>query len=182
MERLPGPARAKQWIIAAVDEESLELEEAIRPVRGRPVDALVATGALVVVLAASVTMERGAAALGRHFHVSGAVIGGIVLAAVTSLPNAVAAVHLARLGRGAAAFSTALNSNSLNVLAGLLLPGVILGLSAPSTSGTLTATWYVGLTALTLLLAYVGRGIGRASGWVIIAGYGTFVVCLVAMT
>ncbi len=182
IERLPGPVRAKQWIIAAVHEESLELEEAIRPVRGRPVDALVAAGALVVVVAASVTMERGAATLGRHFHVSDAVIGGIVLAAVTSLPNAVAAVHLARLGRGAAAFSTALNSNSLNVLAGLLLPGVILGLSAPSTSGTLTAAWYVGLTSLTLLLAYVGRGIGRTSGWVIIAGYATFVGCLVAVT
>jgi len=71
--------------------------------------------------------------LGHHFHVADVVIGGIVLAAVTSLPNAVAAVHLARIGRGAAAFSTALNSNNFNVLAGLLIPGVILGLSTPST-------------------------------------------------
>lgn len=124
---LPGPTKVKHWIISAVSEE-LELEEAIRPTRGRPVDALVALGALVVVVVASVTMERGTSTLGRRFHVSDAVIGAVVLAAVTSLPNAVAAMHLARLGRGAAAFSTALNSNNINVLIGLLLPGVFLGL------------------------------------------------------
>ena len=44
------------------------------------------------------------------------VIGGLVLAAVTSLPNAVAAVYLARRGSGTAVLSTALNSNALNVL------------------------------------------------------------------
>jgi cation:H+ antiporter len=109
------------------------------------------------------------------------VIEGIVLAAVTSLPNAVAAVHLARQGRGAAAFSTALNSNSLNVLAGLLVPGVILGLSAPSTSGTVTAGWYVGLTTLTLLLAYLRNGLGRLAGWGIIVGYALFVALLVSV-
>ena len=109
-------------------------------------------------------------------------IGGIVLAAVTSLPNAVAAVHLARLGRGAAAFSTALNSNTLNVLAGLLIPGIVVGLSSPSGSGTLTADWYVAMTVLTLLLAYYSRGIGRVAGWVIITAYAGFVLCLIAVS
>ena len=182
LELLPGPKRAKRWIISAVNEEELELEVAIRPTRGRPIDALVALGALVGVVAASIAMERGASTLGHHFHVADVVIGGIVLAAVTSLPNAVAAVHLARIGRGAAAFSTALNSNNFNVLAGLLIPGVILGLSTPSTPGTLTAAWYVGLTVLTLVLAYLGRGLGRRAGWSIIAGYVIFVVCLVGVS
>ena len=50
-----------------------------------------------------------------------------MLAAVTSLPNAVAAVYLAGRGRGAATLSTALNSNALNVIAGLLLPAAIIG-------------------------------------------------------
>ena len=44
-----------------------------------------------------------------HFGIPEIVVGGLVLAAVTSLPNAVSAVYLARRGRGAAAFSTALN-------------------------------------------------------------------------
>jgi len=44
LELLPGPKRAKRWIISAVNEEELELEVAIRPTRGRPIDALVALG------------------------------------------------------------------------------------------------------------------------------------------
>jgi cation:H+ antiporter len=143
---------------------------------------MTAASALVVVVIASVAMEQGASTLGTHFGVPEIVIGGIVLAAVTSLPNAVSAVYLAQRGRGAAAMSTALNSNSLNVAAGLLIPAVVLGLAKPSSSGVLVAGWYVGLTALTLLLSYAGRGLGRASGSVIIAGYIAFVVALLATT
>ncbi len=182
LSRIPLPSRPMRWIVSAVDEEGLELEVAIRPDRGRPIDVFIAIVALIVVIAASVTMERGASTLGQHFHVADAVIGGVVLASVTSLPNAVAAVHLARLGRGAAAFSTALNSNSLNVIAGLLLPGVVLGLSAPSISGSLTAAWFVGLTVLTLVLAYVSTGLRRSAGWVIVAGYVFFVAVLVGVS
>ena len=50
-------------------------------------------------------------------------------------------------------------------LVGLLLLGVVLGLSTPSTSGSLTAGWYAGLTVVTLVLAYLGRDIGRWAGW-----------------
>ena len=67
-------------------------------------------------------MERAASALGSRFAVPEIVVGGLVLAAVTSLPNAVAAVYLAARGRGAATLSTALNSNTLNVVVGLLIP------------------------------------------------------------
>ena len=107
-------------------------------------------------------------------------VGALVLAAVTSLPNAVAAVFLARRGRGAAALSTALNSNTVNVVAGLLVPAAVLGLAQPSASGLLIGGWYVGMTALTLLLAYLGRGLRRLSGWLIIAAYVLFVVAVLA--
>jgi cation:H+ antiporter len=176
------PETWSNWLNAAIVEEESELDEAIRPQRGTRRDAMTAASALVVVVIASVAMEQGASTLGTHFGVPEIVIGGIVLAAVTSLPNAVSAVYLARRGRGAAAMSTALNSNSLNVAAGLLIPAVVLGLAKPSSSGVLVAGWYVGLTALTLLLSYAGRGLGRASGSVIIAGYIAFVVALLATT
>ena len=117
------------WLATAVDEEELELVVAIRPAPARPRDTAVAAVALVVVVGAAVAMERGASTLGQHYHVPGVVIGGLVLAAVTSLPNAVAAIYLASKGRGAAAFSTALNSNTLNVVAGLVLPATFLGLA-----------------------------------------------------
>ena len=164
LRRLRLPESWSKWITAAIVEEEAELEEAIRPRRGTGSDAALAAGALVIVVLASVAMERGASTLGLHFGIPEIVLGGLVLAAVTSLPNAVSAVYLARRGRGAATLSTALNSNSINVAAGLLIPAVVLGLAQPSGTGVLVAGWYVGLTALTLLLAYSGRGLGRTSG------------------
>ena len=178
--RLGLPTRWTAWITAAIVEEESELEEAIHPRRGTGIDAVVALGALVVVVAASVAMERGATSLGVHFAIPEIVIGGLVLAAVTSLPNAVSAVYLACRGRGAATLSVALNSNSLNVTAGLLIPATVIGLAKPSGSGLLVAGWYVGLTAVTLMLAYVGHGLRRTSGGLIIAAYALFVFLLLA--
>jgi cation:H+ antiporter len=182
LERLKLPARWSTWITAAIVEEESELEEAIHPRRGTAADVLMASGALVVVIVASVAMERGATSLGVHFGVPEIVVGGLVLAAVTSLPNAVSAIYLARRGRGAATLSTALNSNSLNVTAGLLIPAVVIGLAKPSGSGMLVAGWYVGLTALTLVLAYAGHGLGRTAGGLIIAAYIAFVLALLAVS
>ena len=180
--RLPLPRRWIEWTTSAVSEEEMELVVAIRPPRGRPIDAVLAFGALVVVVFASIAMERGGSELGHHFHVADAVIGGVVLAAVTSLPNAVAAVHLASKGRGAAALSTALSSNNLNVVAGLLIPGAILGLASPSRAGIFTAASYVAITTLVLVMAFAQRGLSRRTGWLIIAGYGVFVVGLLAVS
>ena len=59
--------------------------------------------------------------------------------------------------------SIALNSNALNVTVGLLLPGVLVGLGAPSGQGTLVAAWYLGLTVVTLGCAYTGRGLRRCA-------------------
>ncbi len=180
--RLPLPRHVTAWLVAAIDEEEIELHEAIRPPRGRARDAVVAAVALVVVIVASVVMEHSASRLGHHFHVADAVIGGIVLAAVTSLPNAVAAVHLAAQGRGSAAMSTAVNSNNINVVAGLLIPGTILGLARASGADILTAASYLALTLVAVLLAYRRRGLSRRAGWLIVAGYAAFVVALVATT
>ena len=158
------PRRWTQWLAAAVAEEELELEAAITPERGAPRDVVVAAVSLIVVVAASVVMERAASALGSRYDVAEIVVGGLVLAAVTSLPNAVAAIYLARRGRGAATFSTALNSNSLNVAIGLLVPAAVIGLGKPSSQTILVTAWYVGLTVVVLGFAYLERGISRATG------------------
>ena len=116
-------------------------------------------------------MERAASELGARHAVPGIVVGALVLAAVTSLPNAVAAVYLAARGRGAAVLSTALNSNTLNILAGLLIPTTILGLGAPSAETTFVAVSYVAMTMLALVCAYLNRGLHRRAGALIIAAY-----------
>ena len=135
------------WLRSAVSQEEQELESAIRPRRATTLDVVIAAAALIVVIAASVTMERAASVLGVRYAVPEIVTGGLVLAAVTSLPNAVAAVYLAVRGRGAATLSTALNSNNLNVIAGLLLPAAVIGLGRPrarpysSPRGTSSSAW-----------------------------------------
>jgi cation:H+ antiporter len=183
MRRLPLPGSWIRWLIAAVHEEETELAEAIRPPAGTWRDGLAAAAALAAVVAASTLMELAATALGTRYAVADIITGGLVLAIVTSLPNAVSAVYLARRGRGAAVLSTALNSNAINVVAGLLIPASLAGLgprSGPSFGqGTLVAAWYAGLTVLALALAYRGRGLGRTSGTAIIAGYLAFVTALV---
>jgi cation:H+ antiporter len=170
--RLPRPWIA--WLRSAVAEEETELEDAIRPARGRRQDVAVAGLALLVVVVASVTMERAASALGSRFAIPEIVVGGLVLAAVTSLPNAVAAVYLAARGRGAATLSTALTSNTLNVALGLLLPAAVIGLGRPEGQTTLITAWYLGLTAVVLAFAWRDRGVRRATGILVIAAYAVF--------
>jgi cation:H+ antiporter len=172
--RLPVARRWEDWLAVAISEEEQELTEIIRPPHGRRVDVVVAAGALVVVVAASVAMERAATAVGAHFAIPEIVTGGVVLAAVTSLPNAVAAVYLAARGRGAAMLSTTLNSNTLNVTAGLLLPATITGLGAVSVHSILIAVWYLVLTAVALAFAYRDSGVRRATGAFIIGAYLVF--------
>ncbi len=175
---IPAPARLRSWLAEAVSEEEQEISAAVEAGRGGARDAGIAALALAIVVAASVVMERSATELGARFAVPQVITGAIVLAAVTSLPNAVAAVFLARRGQGAATLSEALNSNTLNVLAGLLIPAVIIG--GASLGGALrTAIWYGALTLATVALALAGRGVSRRSGFLIIYAYAVFAITVV---
>jgi len=178
--RLRLPPTWVGWLTEAIREEEQELEVAIHPARGHARDGALAALAVLVVVGASMAMERTAVELGARHAVPGIVVGGVVLAAVTSLPNAVAAVYLAARGRGAATLSTALNSNALNVLAGLLIPGAIVGLGTPSGQTTFVAACYLGLTAVALGIAYADRGLRRVPGALIIAFYVAYAVVLLA--
>jgi cation:H+ antiporter len=172
--RLPLARRWKEWLADAVAEEEAELSEVIHPEHGRRRDVMTAAAALAVVVAASVAMERAATLVGAHFAIPQIVTGGVVLAAVTSLPNSVAAVYLASRGRGAAMLSTTLNSNALNVTAGLLLPATITGLGPPSVQSNLIAVWYLALTLIALAFAYRDSGMSRTTGALIIGAYLVF--------
>jgi cation:H+ antiporter len=178
MERLRLPGSWIGWLVTAVHEEEDETAGAIRPRPGTWRDGLAAIAALCAVVGASTTVELAATAVGREYGVADIVTGGLVLAVVTSLPNAVSAVYLALRGRGAAVLSIALNSNAINVVAGLLIPASLTGLGPRSGQGILVAAWYAGLTVLALAFAYHGRGLNRGSGAVIIAGYLAFVTAL----
>jgi cation:H+ antiporter len=181
LHRLRMPARWTAWIREAIEESEVELEVAFHPRRGQRRDVIEAVVLTLVVVGASVAMEQTGARIGSRLHWPEVITGGLVLAAVTSIPNASAAVYLARRGRGAATLSTAMNSNALNVTLGLLLPGVIAGLGAPSTGSTFTAGAYLTITTAVLLFAWGASGLRRGHGAVIIAAYVAFIAILLVI-
>jgi cation:H+ antiporter len=178
IRRLPLPRRWRGWLVSAITEEEQELEPAIHPGRGGTRDALLAIAATGLVVGASIAMERSASQLGERHGVPEIVIGGIVLAVVTSLPNAVAGVYLAVRGRASAVLSTSLNSNAINILAGLLIPTTLVGIAAPSGESTFVAASALAMTVLAIVFCYARRGLARREGFALVAAYLLFAVVL----
>jgi cation:H+ antiporter len=133
---------------------------------------------IVAIVAGSVAMVNGALTLGDHWHVSRIFLGAVVLAAITSLPNAYAATRLALSGNGTAVVSLAFNSNTLNLLAGIALPAVVIGGLASAPGAMVDIAWLTALTLVAIGLGYVGRGLNRWSGLVLIIGYLIFIVAI----
>jgi cation:H+ antiporter len=167
---------AAKWIRAAIQDEEAELADAIHPEPGDWHDTLLAGVALVIVVLASIVMEHAASSMGSSLGWSSIAIGAVVLAGVTSLPNAVAAVYFAAKGRGSVVLSEALNSNNLNALVGFMVPAAFIGLGHPSGTSLVVAGFYAGLTVAALAIAYVNKGLTRLTGSMIIAAYVAFVV------
>ena len=168
--RLPAPLRE------AVFEEQRDArrDEFARPASAT--DALAIAPALAAVVGGAYGMVVAAQSLGHRWDVSDIVLGALVLAALTSIPNLLAAVRLAMHGRGAACVSESLNSNNANILVGLCIPALILGLGSASGIETFAAWWMLGMTAVAVALGFSGRGLTRREGTVIVALYVVFAV------
>lgn len=172
-------ARLPQFLREAVVEEQQDArrDEFARPATG--VDALAVVPALAAVVGGAYGMVAAAQSLADRWDVSDVVIGALVLAALTSIPNLIAAVRLARHGRGAACVSESLNSNNANILVGLCIPALFLGLGSASGVEVFAACWMVGMTAVAVALGF-GRGLTRREGAAIIALYVVFAVVVAA--
>ena len=168
-ERLPAVLRE-----ALVEEQQdARRDEFHRPATA--VDALAVVPALVAVVGGAYGMVAAAQSFANRWDVSDVVIGALVLAALTSIPNLIAAVRLALHGRGAACVSESLNSNNANILVGLCVPALILGLGSASGVETFAAWWMVGMTFVAVALGF-GGGLTRREGAAIVALYVVFAV------
>jgi len=126
--------------------------------------------ALAGVVGGSFAMVHAALAAEPWLHIPRAVLGVVVLAALTSLPNLWVALHFARTNRGVALFSEAMNSNTINLLGGLIVPTLFVG--AGIARGSLGAFgWLLALTLLVALAPLPHRRLSRAVGAAIIALY-----------
>ena len=133
---------------------------------------------IVAIIAGSVAMVSGALTLGDHWHLSRIFLGAVALAAITSLPNAYAATRLALSGNGTAVASLAFNSNTLNLLAGVSLPAVLIGGLASAPGAAADIAWLLVLTLAALGLGFIGPGLNRWSGLMLIIGYLLFLVTI----
>jgi cation:H+ antiporter len=129
--------------------------------------------ALVGVVGGSYAMVHAALASQSLLHLSSAVLGTVVLAALTSLPNLWLALHFARTNRGTALMSAAMNSNTINLLGGLVVPALFIGAGFARGSFAYFG-WLLDLTLLAVLAPLPRRRLSRAAGVAIIAIYLVF--------
>jgi cation:H+ antiporter len=136
--------------------------------------------AVVLIVAGSEGMVRSALSLAGQWHVSAALVGVLILAVLTSLPNAFTAVRLGRSHRGAALVSETLNSNTINLLGGVMVPALLIGLEPASGLVRFDLAWLIVMTLAALLLLSRRRGAGRGGGGLLIALYLVFVAVQLA--
>ncbi len=152
-------------------------------VRGDAVlrEILLMIPAVGLIVLGATGMVKAALALADHWHVSETVTGLLVLAVLTSLPNAFTAVRLGRAGRGDALVTETLASNTINLTGGILVPALFVGIAAASGSVKFDFAWLAGMTAIALVALIPVRGMGRTAGVLLIATYVAFVAIHIAL-
>ena len=138
----------------------------------KPIALIVPAVALIVLGATG--MVRASLALAGHWGISETITGVLILAVITSLPNAFTAVRLGLAGRGDALVTETLASNTINLIGGILIPALFVGLAAATGKVYFDLAWLGGMTVLVLVALAAPRGLGRAIGAVLIALYVVF--------
>ncbi len=156
--------------------------------RARPLDShremvrlvLVLVVALGLIVAGSVGVVRAATDLADAWSVPQALVGVTVLAILTSLPNAWTGVRFGLQRRGSALISETLNSNSINIVAGLAIPAALGAFGAFSGLAIFDLAWLFGMTAAALVLFGRRDGAGRGAGAFLILLYAAFLAVQLA--
>jgi len=179
--RLNLGGRAAEVVRRAVDErERIPAPRATstaHPAR----EVLLMVGEVLLIVGGSFGMVHAVISLGDRWDISGAVIGVLILAPLTSLPNAFTALRLGRHGRGSALVTETFNSNTINLLFGIVVPGILVGIASVSTTGKVNVAWMVAMTLISVALLARRRGVGRASGVLLVGLYAGFVVTQLAL-
>jgi cation:H+ antiporter len=136
--------------------------------------------AVGVIVLGSIGMVDSAVTLAGRYGLPKALVGLLVLATATSLPNAYTAVRLGLAGRGAALVSETLNSNTINLAAGLVLASVVVTIAHGGF--VIDFVWMAAETVAMLLLVGRRGGAGRAAGALLIASYVAYVIVRTATT
>jgi cation:H+ antiporter len=139
------------------------------------VPALALLPAIAVIVLGSTGMVEAALNLGQRWSIPDVIVGTIVLAVLTSIPNAYTAARLAFQRRGSAVVSETLNSNTVNLVFGVSVPALFVGLGSTGALARFDVGWLVLATAVVIALLARRAGVGRSAGLVILALYAVFV-------
>ena len=171
---LPLPHQAAKWLRDAVHDTEVDTREDVRPSPPSWADSAAIVPLLAVVVVGSIGLVRAATVLGTRWGASDVVLGALVLAPLTGIPNVVAGIRLALQDRGSAVVSETFNSNSLNLIVGAYMPTLLVALTASSAEARLSLWWLLAMTLLTAGIFTVRGFLSRRSGLVLIIVYGAF--------
>ena len=136
---------------------------------------LVLVVALCLIIAGGIATVRSANVLADAWSVPEEIVGVVVLAIISALPNAWTGVRFGLQRRGSALMSETLNSNSINLAVGITLAGTLGSLGVLTGRDVFDIAWLLGMTAVAVVLFGRRRGGGRAAGALLIALYVVFV-------
>ncbi len=175
IRRFVSPGRVLEFLNATVlPAQSARPNEELR-VAGTGIRMRWVAPALAAIVLGSIGMVQSAIVLASHWGWRGNVVGMVVLAGLTGIPNVIAAVRLAIHQRGAAVVSEALNSNTLNLFAGVCLPALLLGAPVPERLTIVAVCWLLGMTVVALALTGSRHHLSRRGGACLIGLYVIFV-------
>jgi cation:H+ antiporter len=181
-KRLPFSPRVDRGLAQALGErEPQGNHERVEDATVAKLVALIVPAVALIVLG-STGMVETAVALGDRWQISAAVLGVLVLAPLTSLPNAFTAIRLGRAGRGAALVSETLNSNTINLVAGVAVPALFVSVVSLTTETSFDLAWLLLLTVTSLLMLLRPRGMDRRAGAALIGLFVVFVAVELAQT
>ncbi|HET8751022.1 MAG TPA: hypothetical protein VFM43_00675 [Gaiellaceae bacterium] len=177
-----GPRLARRLPLGAAELRFLGRSFGEEHRKARPLDSrreaarivLVLFAALCLIVAGSIGAVRSATSLADRWSVPQTLVGAVVLAVLTALPNAWTGIRFGLQRRGSALMSETLNSNSINVIAGIALPAALGTLTAFSDLDVFDLAWLFGMTAAALVLFARRGGAGRNAGVFLILLYAVF--------
>ncbi|MGH2999750.1 MAG: sodium:calcium antiporter [Gaiellaceae bacterium] len=153
-----------------------ELEERHRPqhVGGR--GFLLIPPAVAVIVLGSVGMVHAGLKLGHAAGLPDVLIGTLVLAVVTSIPNAFTGVRLGLGRRGSALVSETFNSNTINLVGGLAIPALFVAVAGRGNLEKGDGIWLLAATAATVALLAPRGGLRRWGGAALVLSWIAFAI------
>ena len=178
--RLPLPDKVDRGLARALGEREHwgHHEKADEATVWRLVAVMVPAVALVVL--GSTGMVETAISLSDRWSVPRSLTGILVLAPLTSIPNAFTAARLGLAHRGGALVSETLNSNTINLVAGVVVPALFVAVASLSGEVKFDLAWLIAMTSVSLVLLSRQRGLGRSGGTLLIGLFVVFCVVEVA--